>query len=357
MIWVNVYNYILGILSESWFIFEEAAPYMFLGFGAAALIHIFVPDEKIMDYLGSSAGKFKSVLNASLAGIPLPLCSCGVIPTAISLKKRGATRGATLSFLISTPETGVDSIAITYALIDPIMTVFRPVVTFITALSAGITNNIFIKDEIPNFSNPSNESSNCACESCDLDKVNTEQKMSKRFIEGFRYSFVELLGDISKWLILGIIFAGVISYAVPDNWIQSYLGGGINSMLIMLIIGIPLYICASASTPLASALIAKGTSPGTAFVFLLAGPATNTATLTMVTRYLGKFTAIIYLMIIAICSLGFGLILDMIYFKLGIEAMAEVGKASEILPAEVKTFFAVLLVPIIVYGMYQEVNE
>lgn len=357
MDWMIIFTYILGILSESWNIFKEAAPYIFLGFGVAAVIHIFVPDKKIIEYLGASAGKFRSVFNASLAGIPLPLCSCGVIPTAISLKKRGATKGATLSFLISTPETGVDSIAITYALIDPIMTVFRPVATFITALSAGITNNIFTKDNVPLRSVLSTESSNCSCGSCDLDNGISEKKMSRRFIEGFKYSFIELLGDISKWLMIGIFFAGVISYAVPDNWIQSYLGGGIHSMLIMLIIGIPLYICASASTPLAAALIAKGTSPGTAFVFLLAGPATNMATLTMVTRYLGKFTATIYLIIIGICSLGFGLLLDLIYFRLGIESIAVVGKASEILPAEVKTSFALLLVPIIVYGMYHEFNK
>lgn len=357
MDWVVIFTYILGILSESWNIFGEAAPYIFLGFGVAAIIHIFIPDKKIIDYLGASAGKFRSVFNASLAGIPLPLCSCGVIPTAISLKKRGATKGATLSFLISTPETGVDSIAITYALIDPIMTVFRPVATFITALSAGITNNIVIKDKIPLSSVLSTDSSNCTCGSCDLGNEVSEQKMLKRFIEGFKYSFIELLGDISKWLIIGILFAGVISYAIPDNWIQTYLGGGIHSMLIMLVIGIPLYICASASTPLAAALIAKGTSPGTAFVFLLAGPATNMATLTMVTRYLGKITATVYLLMIGICSLGFGLILDLIYIKLGIEAIAVVGKTSEILPAEIKTLFAILLIPIIAYGMYHELNE
>ncbi|MFP4654236.1 MAG: SO_0444 family Cu/Zn efflux transporter [Methanohalobium sp.] len=357
MDWIIIYTYILGILSESWNIFEEAAPYIFLGFGVAAVIHIFISDKKIVDYLGASAGKYRSVFNASLAGIPLPLCSCGVIPTAISLKKRGATKGATLSFLISTPETGVDSIAITYALIDPIMTVFRPVATFITALSAGIANNIVLKDKVPLRSVLSSESSSCTCGSCELENDISEKKMSRRFIEGFKYSFIELLGDISKWLILGIFFAGMISYAVPENWIQIYLGGGIHSMLIMLFIGIPLYICASASTPLAAALIAKGTSPGTAFVFLLAGPATNMATLTMVTRYLGKITASIYLLIIGICSLGFGLILDLIYFKLGIEAIAVVGKTSEILPAEVKIFFSLLMLPIIAYGMYHEFNE
>ncbi|MDK2911067.1 MAG: uncharacterized protein PWR29_24 [Methanolobus sp.] len=357
-----------GIAMESWHLFVEMAPYLFLGFVIAGLLHVYIPEKQIMRYLGSSAGKVRSALHASLLGVPIPLCSCGVVPTALSLQKRGATKGATLSFLISTPETGVDSVAITYALLDPIMTVFRPLVAFITALSAGIAENFLDPQKLPvagdkavvkTASGKKNvlmlqpltacSDSSCSCQpSPARDAV---PPGAGRLKEGVRYAFVELLGDISRWLVLGIVLAGMISYAVPYELVSSYLGGGITSMLFMLVVGIPLYICATASTPLAAALIAKGMSPGTAFVFLLAGPATNAATLTMVTRFLGKRSAALYLGMIAICSLGFGLLLDLIYFRLGIEASSVVGSASEILPEPLKLVFALALLPFIVHGV------
>ena len=368
----NVLSIIRGVLMESWHLFEEAAPYLFLGFVVAGILHALVPDEKILRYLGESAGKFRSAFNASIVGIPLPLCSCGVVPTALSLKNRGATKGATLSFLISTPETGIDSVAITYALLDPVMTVFRPVASMFTALATGITENILghrpdegIKTFSPNGQKNSvkkksmdiiplmacNESS-CSCNP-DLPKIEG-LSIIKRFKEAFRYSFIELLGDISGWLMLGILLAGIISYLIPADLIGDYLGGGIFSMLIMLAVGIPLYICASASTPLAAALIAKGMSPGTAFVFLLAGPATNAATITMVAKFLGKRSVTIYLGMIATCSLGFGLLLDAIYFKMDIEVSSIVGSASDMIAPGIKSAFAILLIPFIIYGIYKQ---
>lgn len=357
----------VGIAGATWDIFAEAAPYLFLGFGIAGLLHAFVSDEKIVAYLGASAGKVRSVVNAAIAGVPLPLCSCGVVPTAISLQKRGATRGATVSFLISTPETGVDSVAITYALLDPIMTIFRPIATFVTAVSAGILDNFLIKDKPPAVPTlqtiplvtqvDENETISCSCSgSCSV-PVPQDQSLSQRIYGGIKYAYVELLGDISKWLVVGIVIAGIVSYAIPESMIHSYLGGGIGSMLIMLVIGIPLYICATASTPLAAAFVAKGMSPGTAFVFLLAGPATNAATITMVAKFLGKRSATLYLASIGIFSIAFGLLLDFIYLKMGIEATSIVGHASEILPDDVKTVFAILMLPLIVNGIYHEMRE
>lgn len=361
---------LLGIALESWNLFLEMAPYLFLGFTIAGLLHIFVPEGHIMKYLGNSAGKIRSALNASLMGIPIPLCSCGVVPTALSLQKRGATKGATLSFLISTPETGVDSIAITYALLDPIMTVFRPLATLVTALSAGIAENFLGMEKTTVDENKAAEmktdlsknvlmlqpAAACSDNSCSCHvPLGDEKELSgkERLMDGIRYAYVELLGDISKWLVFGIIVAGIISYAVPYEIVETYLGGGVASMLLMLLVGIPLYICATASTPLAAALIAKGMSPGTAFVFLLAGPATNAATITMVTKFLGRRSAALYLATIAICSLIFGLVLDFIYFRLGIEAASIVGSASEILPVQIKTAFALLLIPMMIYGIYR----
>ena len=365
----SIFSLIYGILAESWELLEEAAPYLFLGFAVAGLLHALVPDEKILKYLGKSAGKFRSAFNASLIGIPLPLCSCGVVPTALSLKNRGATKGATLSFLISTPETGVDSIAITYALLDPIMTVFRPIASMTTALFTGVAENIigerigerkaskktllsYDSGSIALMQAPSCSDSSCSCSSGTA--TVEDASVLTKIKESLRYSFVELLGDISGWLIVGILVAGAISFAIPDEVVGDYLGGGVFSMLLMLVVSIPLYICATASTPLAAALVAKGMSPGTAFVFLLAGPATNAATITMVTKFLGKRSAAIYLSMIAVCSLAFGLLLDTIYFRLGIEASSIAGSTSEVLAPWIKTGFALVLIPFIINGIYKQ---
>lgn len=350
---------VFEIASETWYLFEEAAPYLFLGFGVAALLDVVVPEKKIVSHLGTSAGKFKSVLKASFAGVPIPLCSCGVIPAAMSLKKRGASNGATLSFLISTPETGADSIAITYALLDPLMTIFRPLAAFVTALGAGVANNLLVREKpispsLITLSTPPVEVNPDATCHCCSNKHCEEGGIVQKFNDALRYAYVELLADIAKWLIVGLILAGVISYAIPDELIRTYLGGGAGSMILMLLIGIPLYICATASTPLAAALIAKGMSPGTAFVFLLAGPATNATTITVVTRFLGKQAVIVYLAMIALCALGFGLLLDLIYFRLGIEATSIVGSTSDILPHEAKRFFAVILALLITYSLYRK---
>ncbi|MCD4800905.1 MAG: SO_0444 family Cu/Zn efflux transporter [Methanococcoides sp.] len=368
----TILEVLIGIGLSSWNVLAEAAPYLLLGFGVAGILHVFVPDEKIMQYLGHSAGKFRSVLNASLIGVPLPLCSCGVVPAALSLKKRGATNGATLSFLISTPQTGVDSIAITYALLDPIMTIFRPIATFITALVAGIaedllrsprdvsgkdvvkrpTTNILEMAALPTPS--SSLSSSCSCNSCGSTGTEDTDTFSGRVISGIRYAYVELLGDISYWLIIGIVLAGIITYLVPENLVGSHLGGGLVSMLLALVVGIPLYICATASTPLAAVLIAKGMSPGAAFVFLLAGPATNAATITMVLKYLGRRSTGVYLASIAVCAVAGGLLLDMVYSYMGIDSLSIVGSARDVMPEDVKTGFALLLLPLMAYGIYHQ---
>ncbi len=178
-----------------------------------------------------------------------------------------------------------------------------------------------------------------------------------RLIKGIKYAYIELLAEISKWMLVGILFAGIISYAVPESLIQNYLGGGFRSMLVMLLVGIPLYICATASTPLAASLVAKGMSPGTAFVFLLAGPATNAATITMVARFLGKRSATLYLATISICAIGAGFLLDWLYLKLGISAVATVGTAKELLPEDLKLGLALVLLPFMLYGIFRSEKE
>jgi hypothetical protein len=288
-----------GVVYEIWQTYSEAALYILFGLLVAGIIQAFINKETIAKHLGQK--RAKSVILAALFGIPLPLCSCGVIPTAVSLRKNGASKGAVLSFLISTPETGVDSIAISYALLDPIMTVFRPVAAFITAVIAGILENIFGKEDKGAIPQKTNICLSCGCAG---DEHHKEHGIISRLKYGMRYAFSELLGDIAIWLAFGIIVAGAISYFVPASLVEGYLGNNWQAMLIMLLIGIPLYICATASTPIAAALIAKGMSPGVALVFLLAGPATNIARIFAVGKFLGKRSLIIYLLSISICVIS-----------------------------------------------------
>jgi hypothetical protein len=332
---------ILGIAKEIWHTLDDASVYILFGLFIAGLIQIFIDKDKIARHIGKR--NFKSVFLAGIFGIPLPLCSCGVIPTAVSLRKNGASRGAVLSFLISTPETGVDSIAISYGLLDPLMTIFRPAAAFITAIIAGTAENLFGRKD-----GQMNVSQADSCVFCPEAANGHKHSTVDRFRYGMQYAFSDLLGDIAPWLAFGIIIAGIISYFVPQSFIENYLGSGWQAMLIMLLIGIPLYICASASTPIAAALIAKGMSPGVALVFLLAGPATNAAGILAVGKFLGKRSAVIYLASIAICSIPLGLFLNYIYSILGLDIQATIGKAGELFPHFIKVFSAVLLIVLMI---------
>ncbi len=315
-----------GIVRECWIILTDSAPYVLLGFVIAALLKAVMPDDVVVRHLGRNGGW--SVLKAALLGIPLPLCSCGVIPAAMGLRKQGASRGATVAFLVSTPETGVDSIAITWALLDPLMTVFRPIAAFVSAMLAGALENIFGPKDMEPQTDLSAHAA-CACDGdCSMQPAAHEhlrQPLVSRLKDSFNFAFIELLSDIGKWLALGIVLAAIVAYAVPDDFFQQHLGGGIIPMLIMLAVGIPLYVCATSSTPLAAALVMKGLSPGAALVFLIAGPATNVATMTVVGKTLGRRSLVIYLTSIAICALGMGMVLDVIYFRLGIRLIPAIA--------------------------------
>ena len=253
----------------------------------------------------------------------------------MSLRKQGANNGATTAFLISTPESGVDSISITYALLDPIMTVARPFVAFVTATVAGIAENLFgnSKDNkriVPDLSCPVDNC--CDGQNCDPETHRRHHTFWEKMKAGIGYAFVDLWEDIARWFLFGILLAGFITVLIPDDVFSRYLGSGLSAMLLMLAVGIPLYICATASTPIAAALILKGVSPGAALVFLLVGPATNVASLTVVTGVLGKRATAIYLGTIAVSAVVFGLLIDQVYAGLGISAQAVVGQASEVVP-------------------------
>ena len=278
----------------------------------------------------------------------MPLCSCGVLPAAASIKKQGANNGATTAFLISTPESGVDSIAISYALLDPVMTVARPLAAMVTALAAGITENLFSSEsdhsEAPDLSCPVDG----CCDGVDCDPVEHahHHTYAQKTLAGMRYAFGELWGDLAGWFFVGILLAGIIAALVPADALGEYLGGGIESMLLMLVVGIPLYICATASTPIAAALILKGVSPGAALVFLLAGPATNITSLTVLLGVLGKRATVIYLAAIAVFAVASGLALDYFYALSGLSAAASIGAAAEIIPGWVKLGGTALLIAI-----------
>lgn len=349
---------IIGVLRESRSILMESSIYILFGFFVAGLIYIFVSAEKIAKYLGR--GKIRSVIYASFWGIPIPLCSCGVLPTAISLKKQGANNGATIAFLISTPESGVDSIAITYALLDPIMTIARPISAFITATTAGILENIsgsMHESDVNLTQDTCKIDGCCSGDNCSEDDHKGHHSFLEKIWAGLKYAFIDLIGDIAKWLIIGIIIAGLISYLIPADFVTEYLGGGIQSLIIMLIIGIPLYICATASTPIAAALVLKGMSPGAALVFLLAGPATNTAAIPVVTKFLGKKATGIYLATIAVMSVILGLTLDYVYLALGIKASALSGQVKEIFPEPVQIVASLFLIILMINGLWHEYKE
>jgi uncharacterized protein len=326
-------NILVEIFSESWKLLQESSIYVLFGIFVAGLMRVFVRPEAVSRHLGR--GKVRSVLKAAAIGVPVPLCSCGVLPAAVSLKRQGANNGATAAFLISTPESGVDSIALTYALLDPVMTVARPVAAFTTAAVAGIAENMLSSDKETKTIEPD---LSCTVDNCcdGVDCLPEVHKAHHTFFEklkaGLSYALFELWGDIAPWYLFGLILAGIITILIPSELMAKHLGGGLPAMLIMLAVGIPLYICATASTPIAAALILKGVSPGAALVFLLAGPATNVTSLTVLIGLLGKRATAIYLASIAVVSVACGLVLDQVYAFLGISAQAVAGQAAEIIP-------------------------
>jgi len=336
---------ISGIFLETWHLFLDASIYILFGILIAGLLRMFLSPHYIARHLGE--GRVTSVIKASLLGIPVPLCSCGVLPAAASIKKQGANNGATTAFLISTPESGVDSIAISYALLDPIMTVARPLVAFITALVAGITENTM---NPPKPAHEINGTLNCPVDSCcdgedcPPEEHSNHHNFYERALAGMRYAFGELWEDLAGWFLVGLVLAGVIAAVVPEELLGAALGGGIGAMLLMLVVGVPLYICATASTPIAAALILKGVSPGAALVFLLVGPATNVASVSVLLGLLGRRATAVYLAAIASVSVIAGLALDLIYKGLGIDAGAVMGQAGEIVPGWLQLLGAMILI-------------
>ncbi len=271
-------------IQSLWNLTVEMSPYLLIGFLIAGLLHVFMPKDKITRYLGKN--DIRSTINAALIGIPLPLCSCGVIPTGISFFKNGASRGSTVSFFISTPQTGVDSIFATYALLGLPLAIIRPIIALITGVLGGVLTNSFSKEHPEPKANIASG----------LADENTHGK--NKFFSMLHYAFVEFLEDIAKWLIIGLLLAALMDVLIPENFFTNYLGNEYLSMLIVLGASVPLYVCATGSVPIAAVLMMKGLSPGAAIVFLMAGPATNAATVTVIGKVLGRKTLTTYLVAI-----------------------------------------------------------
>lgn len=304
----------MDFLKALWSYLLVSAPYLMVGLTLAGFFHEFVPMERVKKWLGGKS--FMSVIRAAVIGIPLPLCSCSVIPAAVEIKKSGANNGATSAFLIATPESGIDSISLTYALIDLPMAIIRPVAAFFSAFFAGILQLILnneeqvIEEEVKsccskNKPEPKVEEKSC----CASKKVET--KKENRVIKAVNYGFGSLINDIAKWLTIGIFAGALIDFIVPADFFFNFSQNA--GRFVILLIGIPLYICATASTPIAVSLMLKGLSPGSALVLLLVGPATNISNIAVLQKYIGKKGVIINMFSIGFVALIFSYITDWLY--------------------------------------------
>lgn len=273
----------------------EMAPYLLLGFLVAGILHAFTPRSLYARHLAGNG--FRPVLMAALFGVPLPLCSCGVIPTAMSMRRRGASRAATVSFLVSTPQTGIDSMLATGSLLGLPFALVRPVAAFVTALTGGVLTGVLTG------------------KGSDMTPEETVSEAPQRTFAAkcraaLRYGFVDMVQDIGRWLVIGLLLAGLITVLVPDDFFTTFAEHPLTGMLLVLALAVPMYVCATGSIPIAAALMLKGLSPGAALVFLMAGPATNVAALLVIGKVLGRRTLGIYLAAIVVGALGFGLLID-----------------------------------------------
>ncbi len=338
------------------------SPYLLFGFFVAGLLSLLVSRRMVERHLGGRG--VWPLLKATLFGIPLPLCSCGVIPVSMSLHKHGASKGATVSFLLSTPQTGVDSILVTYSLLGPLFAIFRPLVALVTGMVGGVLVNLFGQSSEDggqrtedgrqrtddgrqrDLSSATPDSKERAAEPAD-GEPDAIPSCRQRLRDAMEYSFVTLPRDIGKPLLAGLAVAAVISAIVPDDFFAERLGRGLPAMLLMMAVGIPIYVCASASVPVAAALITAGLSPGAALVFLMTGPATNAAGLATIWNTLGRRVAILYLLTVAGCALAAGITLDLIVGRIHIAAMSH---AHEMIPPLMRNVSAVVLLAVLGYA-------
>lgn len=296
-------------------IFAEAGLWLLVGFAVAGLLHAFVSKERLTRHLGRPGPA--SVLKATLVGVPLPLCSCSVIPAAASLRRGGASKGASAAFAVSTPEIDVPAASLTWALLGPVMALARIIAAAITALVAGILIDATDKAQLPTEPKPepvpASRTLSLGLAPCCQPKpapVPKPPTLPQRLLAALRYGFVTLPADLVTWLVIGFVVSAAVSAFVPESWFSGSLGSGIGAMLIAMTFGMVVYVCATGSTPMAAALVAKGLGPGPALVFLLTGPATNPATMAWILKDLGAKALAVYLFSIGSVALASGLALE-----------------------------------------------
>lgn len=338
---------------ELWFLTLEAAPWLLLGLVIAALIKAFSDQLAIAKYLsGESTG---AIVRAAFIGAPLPLCSCGVVPAVLGLKDAGAGRGPSMAFLVATPETGPDSISVSYGMLGPVYAIARPIAAIIGAIVTGVVSGRLAG---PMPADPATTSTSAAADSCCGEEKDTsccggeknkpttaccdsspsitghcdEDETAagsccgtqtaaadgaapgarERLSGGFAYAFGQVLIDIVPWMVLGLAIAATAVVLIPDGFFDNA-WGLVGSYLLMAVIGIPMYVCATASTPIAAGLLVAGMSPGAALVFLLAGPATNIGTLGILRKHFGTRLIGVYLVTVIACALVAGISLDLLW--------------------------------------------
>ena len=292
-----VIDFTAEFLLACWHVLCQMAPYLLLGFFGAGLLSILLSPRLVERLVGKPG--IGSILKSAGLGVPLPLCSCSVIPVSMALRRHGASPGATTAFLLSTPQTGVDSIAVTYGLLGWPLAVFRAVFALITGVIGGFATDLAVKD-------PDRTDKDEAAECDDCRTPGGESRLRRLF----RYTFVTMPGDLGGPLLIGVLISGFLTVVVPAGELQQYLGSGILGIVAMLAISVPLYVCATASVPIAVGLIHMGASPGAALAFLIAGPATNSATVLAVLKVLGKKAMAVYLITVALAALAAGLLFD-----------------------------------------------
>ena len=321
-----------GFLTSLLNVVCEMAPYLLLGFFIAGVLHVFVPQKFYANYL--SRNNKLSVLWAALLGVPLPLCSCGVIPTAIGLRNEKASKGAIASFLIATPQTGIDSILATFSLMGLGFAIIRPTAALITGVCGGLlVNRLVREDDLKDDSFTS-----CLVES------------GNRIWRVLKYAYYDMIRDIGLRLLIGLVVAALIQVAVPDEFFLSFGSQPLLQMLVILVIAVPMYICSTGSIPVAAALMMKGLSPGAALVMLMAGPAVNLASILVVHKSMGRRFTSIYLMTIVGFAVLFGLLLNATGLDFSVASHGACCMTS-VLPSPFKLVCAIVLTLLIVFAL------
>ncbi len=294
----------------------EMSPYLLLGFLMAGMLHAFIPSSLIARYMGGES--IWSVIRGALVGVPLPLCSCGVLPVAASARQAGAGKGPTLAFLISTPVTGIDSILATAGVLGIVFTIARVIASFVMGIAAGVASIFF-----PGPAAPPLPAGDCACDSCERPEGGAGGAASPgggKLKRALLYGFSELPETLVNSMAVGLLVGGVIAALVPERAITGYAGSSVVNILIAVLIGIPLYVCATGSIPIAAAMMMKGFSPGAALAFLIAGPATNAIAIATVRKILGTRHLVIYLITIFVGAIAFAFLFDLIPFSFAMSA-------------------------------------